>query len=201
VDVPATDLPHGPGLLVFDGDDVLCASTPEGDDWLATLRGAGTPAAALLPIPVPIVGLAGWLRSRASDTDQPSAQPRATAGGVSPGAASPRGRVRTRTADGHWLTIHASRLTGMGAPLGSIAITMQSAWATDIAPLIFRAHGLTARERQLAGLLIDGRSNSEIARALDLSAYTVQDHVKAILGKLGVHSKRELIAGILGQRL
>jgi DNA-binding CsgD family transcriptional regulator len=53
----------------------------------------------------------------------------------------------------------------------------------------------------LTGLLLDGLSNTEIARGLDISAYIVQDHVKAVLGKLGVHSKRELIAGMLGQRL
>jgi hypothetical protein len=39
------------------------------------------------------------------------------------------------------------------------------------------------------------------AARLYISRYTVQDHVKAVLDKLGVHSKRELIAGLLGQRL
>ncbi|MFL6123844.1 LuxR C-terminal-related transcriptional regulator [Actinophytocola sp.] len=184
VEAPTTDLRRGPGTLVFDGNDVLAASTPEGDEWLATLRFAGTPAAAALPIPVPVVGLVGWLRS---------------AGSPAPGLAT--GRVRTRTADGHWLVMHASPLTGMSVPVGSVAVTVQSARAGDVAGLIFRAHGLTARERQLAGLLLDGLSNTEIARGLDISAYTVQDHVKAVLGKLGVHSKRELIAGVLGQRL
>jgi DNA-binding CsgD family transcriptional regulator len=201
VDAPVTDLLLGPGTLVFDKDDVLCASTTEGDEWLATLRSAGTRAAAVLPIPVPIVGLTGWLRSRVRGADQPSSLIRTATGDLAISTASPAGRVRTRTAEGHWLTIHASHLTGMSAPPGSVAITIQNARANDIVPLIFRAHGLTARERQLAGLLIDGLSNTEIGRALGISGYTVQDHVKAILGKLGVHSKRELIAGILGQRL
>src|SRR2546430_2255030 len=105
VDAPATDLLLGPGTLVFDGDNVLCASTVEGDQWLATLRSAGTPAAAMLPIPVPILGLVSWLRSRVGGADQPSPQPRTTTGNLSIGKASPAGWVRTRTAGGHWLTI------------------------------------------------------------------------------------------------
>ncbi|MGH3540226.1 MAG: LuxR C-terminal-related transcriptional regulator [Pseudonocardiaceae bacterium] len=36
---------------------------------------------------------------------------------------------------------------------------------------------------------------------MHISTYTVRDHVKAVLDKLGVHSKRELIASILSQRL
>jgi DNA-binding CsgD family transcriptional regulator len=41
------------------------------------------------------------------------------------------------------------------------------------------------------------RRTKEIAKRLCLSPHTVGDHVKAILEKVGTHSKRELVAGLL----
>jgi DNA-binding NarL/FixJ family response regulator len=50
---------------------------------------------------------------------------------------------------------------------------------------------LTARERQVLVELAHGRSNREIARALDLSEKTVKTHVSAILTKLSVHDRTQ----------
>lgn len=44
--------------------------------------------------------------------------------------------------------------------------------------------GLTARERQVLGLLASGLSPTEVARALAITMYTVRDHIKAIREKL-----------------
>jgi DNA-binding CsgD family transcriptional regulator len=63
---------------------------------------------------------------------------------------------------------------------------------------VLEEHGLTPRERQLAGLVLHGLSNDEIAQRLFLSRYTVGDHMKAILGKVGARSKQEFIASTLG---
>lgn len=51
--------------------------------------------------------------------------------------------------------------------------------------------GLTPRERQILCQLAEGRSNKAIARELGISDGTVKLHVKAILRKLGVHSRVE----------
>lgn len=53
---------------------------------------------------------------------------------------------------------------------------------------------LTAREREVYGLLSKGRSNPEIAVALHISPRTVGTYVSMILRKLGVRNRRELIA-------
>ena len=50
-------------------------------------------------------------------------------------------------------------------------------------------YGLTAREQQILQLLVEDLSNREIAARLFLSEKTVDHHVSAILGKLGVHSR------------
>jgi len=44
--------------------------------------------------------------------------------------------------------------------------------------------GLTEREREVLGLIADGMSNAQIARALSLSLKTVQNYVSRILDKL-----------------
>jgi DNA-binding NarL/FixJ family response regulator len=52
--------------------------------------------------------------------------------------------------------------------------------------------GLTAREREIAGLVAAGRTNREIAEQLVLSTRTVDAHLRRIYGKLGVRSRVEL---------
>jgi DNA-binding CsgD family transcriptional regulator len=53
-------------------------------------------------------------------------------------------------------------------------------------------NGLTPREVDVFKLLQQGLRNSDIAERLHISPKTVDHHVSAILGKLGVHSRREV---------
>ncbi len=50
---------------------------------------------------------------------------------------------------------------------------------------------LTEREREVLDLIAGGRSNTEIARKLSLSAKTVANHVSNILGKLQVADRAQ----------
>jgi DNA-binding NarL/FixJ family response regulator len=52
---------------------------------------------------------------------------------------------------------------------------------------------LTPREREILQLLIEGRSNKDIAVLLNLSLYTIETHRRNLQNKLNIHSFPELI--------
>jgi DNA-binding CsgD family transcriptional regulator len=55
-----------------------------------------------------------------------------------------------------------------------------------------RDEGLTAAERRVAALVMEGRTNHEVAAALFLGERTVASHLTHIYAKLGVRSRTEL---------
>lgn len=60
---------------------------------------------------------------------------------------------------------------------------------------------LTPREREVLGLIARGASDREIAQELTVSLYTVKAHVRSVLNKLQVASRREAARMASGSRL
>jgi DNA-binding NarL/FixJ family response regulator len=56
-----------------------------------------------------------------------------------------------------------------------------------------RDYALTARELEILQLIVDGKSNKEIASQLHLSANTVAVHRANIMDALGIHKTAELV--------
>lgn len=57
---------------------------------------------------------------------------------------------------------------------------------------------LTGRQQEIYQALVGGLSNKQIARKLDISEYTVKEHVTAVLAHFGVRNRLELL--LLQQR-
>jgi DNA-binding NarL/FixJ family response regulator len=56
-----------------------------------------------------------------------------------------------------------------------------------------RDYGLTPRELEILQMIVDGKSNKEIATQLDLSANTVAAHRANMMEALGIHKAAELV--------
>jgi DNA-binding CsgD family transcriptional regulator len=100
-----------------------------------------------------------------------------------------RAMARMRALDGRWFEIDVSVLDDAGA--GNVAAVVQPAPSERVLDGVLRAMGLSAREREVAALLAQGQPTKSIATMLQLSPWTVQDHVKAVYAKTGV-SRAEL---------
>lgn len=86
------------------------------------------------------------------------------------------------------------RLQPSGAPVPAI---MEPPPAPAPAP--WSSLGLTDRQLDVLALLMQGRSNKLICRALGLAEPTVKNHVSAILRALGVASRTEAVLAVTRQ--
>jgi DNA-binding NarL/FixJ family response regulator len=77
-------------------------------------------------------------------------------------------------------------------PSDSVRTVIASNHQDTVSPSVARK--LTAREREILGLLAKGATGGVIAKRLYLSPHTVRTHIQNILLKLGVHSRLEAVA-------
>ncbi|MER6938230.1 helix-turn-helix transcriptional regulator [Nocardioides sp. NPDC127514] len=163
-----------PGLLILDRSWNVDSATPGVERWLSELPDGDWDAGRL---PSSVLTLAGRVLGMAENPDR---------GEI---AVS---RVLSRT--GIWVVLHGARLTSTGDP--RIAIIIEPANPGRLYPLLMSAYGLTEREKEVTRLVLQGRSTAQIAADLVLSAHTVQQHLKSIFDKTGVHSRRDLVGKV-----
>jgi len=105
--------------------------------------------------------------------------------------------ARVRSGARGWVMLHGQVLAGNGDQ--RVAITIQPAGPDRITPLLMAAYGLTEREEEVTRHVLRGSSTAEIATALSISPYTVQDHLKKVFDKTSVRSRRELAGRIFAR--
>jgi DNA-binding CsgD family transcriptional regulator len=105
--------------------------------------------------------------------------------------------ARERIDDGNVYSSFLWPVGGSHAPDGHVRITVLAApedappGLTAVALLspATHLHGLTPRELEVLGLLVEGCSNHEVARALVVAPRTVAAHLEHILVKLGASTR------------
>jgi DNA-binding CsgD family transcriptional regulator len=159
----------GPGVVVLDENLAIVSTTPAAERWLDEIEGPMWPPGGRLPVAV--VAAAGRVTGGVE-----------AAGGV-------------RTAGGRWINIHASPLDG---PAGAqTAVVLEPASPEQLTSLFLDAHGLTPAQTRVAALVLRGYSTRQIVNELQISSYTVQEHLRAVFDKFGIGSRRELVAALL----
>jgi DNA-binding CsgD family transcriptional regulator len=97
-----------------------------------------------------------------------------------------------KTPAGTWLVLHGGLL---GSPRsGQVAVFIQRAHATLVAPLLLKAYGLTPREQEVTQLILRGATTIQASQRLTISPHTVSDHMKSIFEKTGARTRGELSA-------
>lgn len=97
-----------------------------------------------------------------------------------------------KTPAGTWLVLHGALLGSHRS--GEVAIFIQRAHPTLVAPLLLKAYGLTPREEEVTQLSLRGATTAQAARRLGISPHTVNDHLKSIFDKTGARTRGELTA-------
>ena len=92
------------------------------------------------------------------------------------------------------MVLHGATLVGDGER--RVAVIVEPAHPARITPLLMAVYGLTEREQEVARLVLQAASTSEIAERLVVSPHTVQEHLKNIFEKTGVRSRRDLVGKV-----
>ena len=167
------DGPDAPGLIVLDAAGEIVSLSAGAGRWIERLSDGSARGA--LPAPVVSAAAAAVASARGED---PAAE----------------ATVVARSIDGRWVSVHGTVLgTGRTA---RAAVIIEPAHPDRITPLLLAVHGLTRREQEIAGLVLRGRSTAQLASRLGISPHTVQQHLKSIFDKVGVRSRRELVASL-----
>lgn len=167
--VPIDDI--GPGIIVVGVDLTVASANREGEQWVAQLD-----------LDEPVSGF-----------ELPHQLSGAAARVLHTGEAV---TVRLRRAGGGWVSVHASPMHGVDR---QVALVLEAAADHELSSLLLASLGLTPAQSRVAALVLQGRSTRQITTSLQISANTVQEHLRAVFDKLGIGSRRELVAVLTGR--
>jgi DNA-binding CsgD family transcriptional regulator len=167
------DVADAPGVVDLDASGALVRMSSSAEPLLAELSGttvdAGVAAASLQAVAV---------ATRDAIADRAR------------GRHAPLPSSAVKTPAGTWLVLHGA-LQGE-AHRGEVAVFLQRAHPTLVAPLLLKAYGLTPREQEVAQLVLRGATTTQAAQRLRISPHTVNDHLKSIFDKTGARTRGEL---------
>ena len=162
--------PDQTGLVILDSELTVVAETAAAGVWIDSLPAAHMYAAYRM-LPAMVYPVA----TRARAGSDPSLS-----------------RALERARDGGWVVVEAARLSPEGK--ARIAVTFRRAAPEETFDRLCLLYALTPRERTVVACLLGGADSASASADLAISPYTLQDHLKSVFAKIGIHSRRELFA-------
>ena len=158
--------PLPPGVVIVGPDGTAEAISPQAAAWFSDFRPYSED-----PLPYVVVQAAAGARNEhGARTDQ---------------------LARIRTWSGRWLSLAACPLGG-----GRVAVVLQPAATDQLLPAIAAWYEFTPRQLDVLHLLLQAHPVKQIARRLQLSPHSVEDHLKILYRKTGTNSQQELLAAL-----
>jgi len=109
------------------------------------------------------------------------------------------GHASVALADGNTWEVEIVGLVGPGS-LGHVLVIMSEVRFPDAGQIRERLerHRISRRESEVLALVLRGLKACEVAAALEISEYTVKDHLKHAYAKLGISSRTQLVSRLTG---
>ena len=168
-------VPNAPGFIELDAGGALIRASSSAEPLLAELSGGSVEAG---------------VRSSAIQAIASATKSTIAAAGAAGTVTLPSSVVKAP--EGTWLVLHGGLLSTPRS--GEVAIFIQRAHPTLVAPLLLKAYGLTPREQEVTQLMLRGATTIQAARRLTISPHTIGDHLKSIFEKTGARTRGELSA-------
>jgi DNA-binding CsgD family transcriptional regulator len=170
---PVSSAPPGlpPGMVLLSPENVLLSVSPGARAWLDDLVPGGSDETWPSDVTRVLFDAANAVRAAADTAPQSAA-------------------TRIRTVSGRWLYVQGTRLLYGEA---DVCVILQAATLRQLLPTVIDAHGLTEREGNILTRVAAGSPAKHIARELQLSPHTVNDHLKSIYRKTRVSGREELM--------
>ena len=166
-----SDVPNMPGVVVFDAQGGMEAVTPAGQKWIAEMDSS------LPGVTPPAIRSLVLKVNRQTDEVVTMMAPRRSGG---------------------WLRLHAMALEGN--PESRISVVVEPALPVELPETLAYVYGFTPRESEVITLMARGFTAKEIGGQMGISAFTVNDHSKAVFLKADVQSRQQLIAALFFDR-
>jgi DNA-binding CsgD family transcriptional regulator len=179
VAVRAPGTPFEPTFLLIDEAGTVVSAPDSACRWLDEIRRSDT----LDRVGMLLASLAAHIRRARDDGEEQHPV-----------------RVRMRSAGGAWTTLIAEPLRG-DQEGWKIPVVVMATDPSQLFPLEVAAFGLTEREAEVVLRVVEGLHTKAIADRLSISVLTVQDHLKSVFEKTGVHSRREMAYLLCGAPL
>lgn len=152
-----------PGVLTLDADNRVLVQSGSARHALGDLGGTSA---------LPSVAQAVAAAARHPDPERPA-------------------RARAQGRSGAWWSLYGA--LAEGSEPGLVMLVLAPVRPHELADVVVQAWGLSAREREVVEHVSRGLDTKQIASALEISEYTVQDHLKRVFDKSGVRSRAELV--------